>query len=112
MIKGETVKVHQRVEAGRDPGNNPVYEEEVRDVENVLVAPGPAEDVTGSNRPAGVRIRFTLHFPKTFTGELTGAAVSVRGGDPLDVIGHPERYTAANTPGRWNMPVEVGKVEG
>lgn len=112
MIDGETVKVHRRIEAGRDPGNNPIYEETVNTVEDVLVVPGALEDVTGAIRPEGVRILFTLHFPKKFTADLVGSAVSVRGGDPLDVIGHPARYTAANTPGRWNMPVEVGKVEG
>ena len=112
MIVGETVVVERRVEVGRDPGNSPIYEWVPEVVENVLVAPGPRNDVTDSTRPDGVEVRFTLHFPKGCPETLRGARVSFRGKAPLDVIGDPAHYTEANTPGVWSMPCELGKVEG
>lgn len=112
MIQGETVTITREVEVGRDAGNNPVYEEVLEDVDDVLVAPGPRSDVIDSNRPDGVKVAWTLHFPKAFTGSLRGALVAVRGMDPAPVIGDPQPYTAANTPTRWNRPAELELVEG
>lgn len=111
-MRGETVTVIRRVEVGRDPGNSPIYADEEEPVADVLVAPGPRTDLAESARPEGVEVRFTLHFPKTFTGELRGAAISVRGEEPLRVIGSPRPYTRGNCPTRWHMPVEVGRADG
>ena len=112
MIVGETVVVERRQETGRDPGNSPIYDWVPETVEDVLVAPGPRDDVTDSTRPDGVEVKFTLHFPKGYPETLRGARVSVRGREPMAVIGDPTHYTEANTPGRWSMPCEVGKVAG
>jgi len=111
-MRGETVTVIHRVEVGRDPGNNPIYEDQAEDVSDVLVAPGPRADVLDATRPDGVEVRWNLHFPKPYAGDLRGAAIRVRGGDPLEVIGSPAPYTLANTPTRWWMPVEIGDVRG
>lgn len=80
------------------------------DISGVLVAPGPTADLDAS-RPDGVTVAFTLHFPKSFVGVLRGAMVTVRGAD-YQVVGDPASYTPENTPGRWNMPVEVKRVGG
>ena len=109
---GETVVVLRRVRTGTGPGNTPIYDDEELSIDDVLVIPGPRQDVVESNRPDGVEVAFNLHFPKTFTGSLRGAKVSVRGGEPMDVIGDPQPFTLANTPTRWWMPVEVGRVDG
>ena len=112
MIRGESVVVERRQEVGRDPGNAPIYEWVAEPVNDVLVAPGPRNDMVESNRPDGVEVRFNLHFPKGYPATLRGARVRVRGGEPLAVIGDPQHYSVANTPGRWSMPVEVGRVDG
>lgn len=112
MITGETVVVERREETGRDPGNNLTYEWVAETVANVLVAPGPRNDVESSTRPDGTEVRFTLHFPKGYPATLRGARVRVRGLDPMKVIGDPQHYTEANTPGDWSMPCEIGWVEG
>lgn len=112
MITGEAVVVERRQEVGRDPGNAPIYDWVAEPVNDVLVAPGGMTDVVESNRPAGVEVQFTLHFPKGYPATLRGARVSVRGQEPLDVIGDPQHYTEENTPGRWSMPVEVGRTDG
>ena len=111
-MRGERVTVETPIEVGRGPGNSPIYEWVAGAVEDVLVAPGPREDVTDSTRPDGVRVRYTLHFPKPYDTDLTGARISVRGEEPLAVVGSPRPYTLANTPTRWWMPVEVGRVDG
>jgi len=111
-IKGENVVVIRQEQVGTLPGNVPEYAEVPTPVENVLVDPSPGADVVDSVRPDGTRAEFTLHFPKTYSGSLRGAHVVVRGGEPLAVEGDPQPYTNENTPGPWNRPVNVFRVEG
>lgn len=111
-IQGEDVVVVRREQVGTLPGNTPEYAEVETTVENVLVAPGARADVFDAERPDGTTVVFNLHFPKTFSGSLRNASVKVRGGEPLAVIGDPQPYTGANTPGDWHMPVEVERVDG
>ena len=110
-MRGETVAVIARTQTGRGPGNTPIWAEAETTVGNVLVAPGPRTDVLDSNRPAGVDVAFTLHFPKTFTGSLRGCRVRVRG-EPFHVVGDPRAYQDDPTPGDWNRPVEVERRDG
>ena len=112
MIRGETVTVITRAVTGQDSKGNDVYGETRTDVSDVLVAPGPRTDLPVVDHPEGTVIAFNLHFPKSFTGSLRGAQVIVRGSDPLDVVGDPQPYTNANTPGKWNRPVEVKRGDG
>ena len=77
-------------------------------VDNVLVAPGATQDLEAS-REDGVTVALTLHFPKTFTGDLRGCSVVLTGqhAGTYRVIGNPEPYMDVNTPTDWHMPVEV-----
>ena len=111
-ISGELVRIRvpDRL-VGYDAFGDEIYETDERDVDGVLVAPGPRADLSDVNRPEGVKVVFNLHFPKTFSGSLRGGEIRVRG-DWYAVIGDPQAYTASNTPGAWNMPVEVTKVKG
>lgn len=113
MIAGETVIVERDEPTGSvDPFGAPITAIAIETVENVLVAPGARTDVDGTNRPDGVGVAWTLHFPKPYAASLRGARVSVRGEPARPVIGDPKPYTAANTPGEWWMPVELEDVEG
>ena len=109
---GERVIVYVPTETGRDDGNNPIIEFAPLAVENVLVAPGANSDVDGSIRPDGVRAQWVLHFPKTCTLSLRGCLVSVRGGEPLPVVGDPQAFAGHLTPTPWDRPVALGFVEG
>ena len=60
-------------------------------VDNVVVCPGATADLD-STRPNGV-------------------TVTVRGTD-YKVVGDPKRYTAANTPGPWDLTCEVTRTDG
>lgn len=109
---GETVIVETATETGRNAHNQPIIEWVPETIQDVLVAPGPRYDIPEAARPDGTVIAWTLHFPKTFTGQLRGARVRVRGGDPCDVVGDPQPFTPENTPTRWWMPVEVKRAKG
>lgn len=75
-----------------------------------VVAPGATADLDAS-RPDGVSVSYTLHLPKTWTRDLRGASARLRGGT-FRVVGEPMAYTAANVPGDYGLPVEVGRVDG
>ena len=63
------------------------------------------------HRPDGTEVAYTLCFPKSFTASLKGCRVNVRGTE-YRVIGDPQRYDPENTPGDWNLTVEVGRTDG
>lgn len=112
LLTGETVIVEREVPGGPDEFGDPSPGVWVPErVDDVLVAPGPTSDLDGS-RPDGVRVKWSLSFPKGYPATLRGARVIVRGGPPCWVVGDPQHLTAANTPGRWSMPVELSAVRG
>ena len=82
-------------------------------VDDVLVEPGANESLEAS-RPEGVLVAYTLHFPKTFTDSLEGCEVELPTpwAGVYRVVGEPGRYMNANTPTRWNLPVEVERAYG
>lgn len=110
-MRGENVTVITATPTGVDEFNNPTHTRTELTVTDVLVAPTTTNDLTGSTRPDGKTTTLTLHFPKTFTGRLAGALVRVRGVE-YRVVGNPVAYQTANTPTRWNRPVELEEVEG
>ena len=110
LIQGETVTVIRAHEVLDELGEPMEAEDAAEAVANVVVAPGATADLDAS-RPEGVTVAYTLGFPKTYTGELKGCAVEVRG-KRYRVIGGPQRYTEANTPGPWNLTVEVTRTDG
>lgn len=77
---------------------------------DAVVAPGSTSDLDAS-RPAGYTVAYTLHLPKTWSRPLRGASVRLRG-ETYRVVGEPMPYTAANTPGDYYLPVEVGRADG
>lgn len=129
MIRGATVQVELRTQpaatasgdgdsqvATRDAlGNDIVAYATPADVANVLVQPGPCAELD-SARPEGVTVAFTLHFPKTWVGDLRGALVTLPApwawGNPYRVVGNPEPWMDANCPTDWHMPVEVTATDG
>lgn len=115
-MRGIEVTVVRYADGGTDRLGNPIegaptYEE----VDDVLIAPSGAADMEAS-RPEGVTVSMTLHFPKTYTGDLRGCDIELPSpydvGNPYRVIGDPHPYMDANTPTRWNRPVEVARADG
>lgn len=117
MLTGETVVLERPTEISRNAHGQPRYEWVPETVENVLVAPGPrndiALDIEHSARPEGVIVLYSLYWPKTFTGNLAGTRVRLKDEDePLMIIGDPKPYPDANTPTEWNRPSEVRRADG
>lgn len=84
--------------------------EPVREDVHCVVCPGATSDMDAT-RPEGVTVSYTLHFPKTYTGDLRGCSVEVRG-ERYDVVGDPQRTTGAATPGPFDMAAEVTRADG
>lgn len=93
-----------------DDLGDPIYRDPDREQVDVLVQPGSTTDLDAT-RPNGVEVVFTLHFPKSYTKSLQACRIEVRG-DTYEVVGDPQPYTPENTPGNWNLPVEVKRVDG
>ena len=127
---GETVAVLTRRKTGEDEMGEPLYEWDSERVENVLVRPlsGFVRPLSGSDladslRPDGIRVSYSLAFPKAWTagkapGFLTHRRVALvaRGMDERDadaalrVSGSPDRTVPCPT--AWDTTAEVGRVDG
>lgn len=103
--------VVSRVQDGFDSYGEPIWEESRRVVDDVLVAPAGTDDLTGSTRTYGDKTVIDLYFPKTFSGDLRGADVVVRG-QVFRVEGDPFMHTPANIPTRWWIEVRAVLVDG
>ena len=64
MIIGETVTLERYTKGQPDAMGDPVLISTTEDIENVLVQPGTTDDLTVGNRPDGITVVYTLHFPK------------------------------------------------
>lgn len=114
MISGVSVTVLTPTSDGTDRFGEPIPGEPMQTVvDNVLIAPGATADLEAA-RPDGVTVALTLHFPKTYNGDLRGCSVVLTGQHEgtYRVIGEPKPYMDANTPTDWHMPVEVEVVHG
>lgn len=111
MIIGDTVTVIRPTTTGTDEMGEPVAEDAKEAVAGVLFAPGGTSPLSESLRARGFRVDAEFHFPKGYTGSLAGCSI-VHGEDKYEVVGDPQRYMDANTPGPWNMQVAARRVEG
>lgn len=113
MIKGASVIVHSPIPGAVDRFGNATETWEQFTVDDVLISPGATSDLEAS-RPEGVRVAYTLHFPKSFIGSLEGCKVTLPApySGTYRVIGAPMQYMDANCPTRWHMPVEVEVAHG
>ena len=120
---GETVAVLTRRKTGEDEMGEPVYEWDSARVENVLVRPLSGSDLADSLRPDGIRVSYSLAFPKAWTaGKAPGflahrrVALVARGMDERDadaalrVSGSPDRTVPCPT--AWDTIAEVGRTDG
>lgn len=99
-----------RDDVSYDELGEPIYGEPSKEVVDVLVQPGSTADLDAM-RPSGIEVSYTVHFPKTYKNPLKKCRIEIRN-EIYEVIGDPQPYTAANTPGNWNMLVEVKRVDG
>ena len=113
MIRGVPVTVARKLASGTDRFGNATYATSTETVDDVLVSPG-ATDGLEASRPEGVEVAYTLHFPKAYQAPLEGCEIALPApwGGSYRVVGDPGPYIDANTPTRWNRPVEVEASHG
>lgn len=92
-------------------GNEIVSWEATESVNGCLFAPGAPQDLE-SQRPEGVKITATAHFPNGYSENLQGALISLDNKNWLEVIGNPMPYPKGTVPGKWSFMVLLGDVNG
>lgn len=113
-IGGIEAIVERDVVVGQDRFGEPVYGTPEREVVGpVLIDPGTSQRMEAA-RPDGVEIAFTIHFPKTFSGDLRGARIILPQpyAGVYEVDGDPYPYMEQNCPDDWYMEVQVVKTYG
>ena len=106
-IHGIDVILYERTRTGEDAFRAPVYEEKPVTVQNVLVTPVTAEEVTADLQLYGKRAAYELCLPKGDAHNwAAGSRVDFFGGS-WRVFGPVTGYIEANLPLAWNKKVKV-----
>ena len=105
LLKGIPVVLHILTDTGEKDGfGNPIFSETETTVNNVLVQPIAAEDLTSDLQLYGIRGAYELCIPKGDTNELTGCRVDFFG-QSWRVYTPPEQWIESMVPLDWNKKV-------
>ena len=109
-IKGITVTLINNKEVGRDPFDNPIFEDVEIAVDNVLVSPTSSDDIVNNKDLTGRTAVYTLAIPKgdTITWENQGVRFL---GKRWRVFGIPLQGIEDLIPLDWNKKVMVERYE-
>ena len=109
-IKGITVTLISNKEVGRDPFDNPIYEDVEIEVDNVLVSPTSSDDVVNTKDLTGRTAVYTLAIPKGNTDTWENQEVRFFG-KRWRVFGIPLQGIEEMIPLDWNKKVMVERYE-
>lgn len=109
-IRGITVQLYTRTQAGTDAFNRPVYTETIENIENVIVAPTSDTEVVQTLDLTGKRAIYTLSIPKGDTHEWEGCKVGFFGKE-WQVINFTAGGIEDMIPLDWNAKVQVSRYE-
>jgi len=110
-MKGITITLYDRVQAGTDPFNQPIYTEEAVSVSNVLVAPMTTEEVLQTYTLTGRKAVYQMGIPKGDTHEWTAGKRVNFFGEDWRIVGLPEEGIESLIPLSWNKKVKVERYE-
>jgi len=110
MIRGITVTLVNKTEVGRDPFDNPVYEDEPIEVDNVLVSPTSTDDVVNQLDLTGKKAVYTLAIPKGDENNWENAEVLFFG-EKWRTFGFMTQGIDHLIPLDWNKKVMVERYE-
>lgn len=105
-IKGITVKLHVREEAGEDTFGRAIYNDTTVDVDNVLVTPVSSTDVINEMNLSGKTIAYELCLPKGDDHDWTNTEVEFFG-EKFKTVGYPKELIEDMVPLSWNKKVQV-----
>lgn len=106
LIHGIPVKLINFTETDTDPFGNPICTETETIVDNVIVAPASADDVTDSINLFGKRAEYTLGIPKGDVHNWIDAKVEFFG-QVWNTFGFPLEGIEDMVPLEWNKKVMV-----
>ena len=111
LLDTTSVTVLRPVDAGTDAYGNPVVSVERETVDGVLPEPGGTPSMAEPDREHGVTVDMVFHWPKGYGKPLKGCTIE-HAGHAWRVIGDPQPYVGANTPGPFDMTVNTTRGEG
>lgn len=110
MIKGVTVILINKKEVGKDPFDNPIYEDVEIEVDNVLVSPTSTDDIVNQLDLTGKKAVYTLAIPKGDTNIWEDQEVRFFG-KRWKVFGSVLQGIEDLIPLDWNKKVMVERYE-
>lgn len=115
LLQGIPVVLYLQTKTDQVDGfGNPIYTETPTTINNVLVQPIAAEDLTSDLQLYGIRGAYELCIPKGDTNEWTGCRVDFFG-QSWRVYTPPEQWIESMVPLEWNKKVRCerfGKSDG
>lgn len=109
-ITGRSIILYDKVKAGVDDFNRPIYTETPVTVENVLIAEPSGQEVVDALNLTGKRAAYTLGIPKGDTHVWTDRKVEFFG-ETFRVIGKPVGGQEELIPLSWNKKAMVERYE-
>ena len=100
-----------RTKIGEDPLGSPIYSECAILVNNVLIQPSSAEDISQSSSSLyGKREEYILHIPKNDEHDWEDAYVEFYG-KRFRTIGPEKKYIGHLVPGNWDRNIKCERYE-
>ena len=110
MIKGVTVTLINKIELGKDPFGQTIYEDIETEVDNVLISPTTSDDVVNQLTLTGKKAVYTLAIPKGDTNDWEDAEVRFFG-EKWRTFGIPLQGIEHLIPLDWNKKVTVERYD-
>lgn len=110
IIKGITVTLVSKIETGKDPFGEPVFEEAEIEVDNVLISPTTSDDIVNQLTISGKKAVYTLAIPKGDTNTWEDQEVRFFG-ERWRVFGIPMQGIDHLIPLAWNKKVTVERYD-
>ncbi|EOB1380038.1 hypothetical protein ACIQSQ_002322 [Enterococcus hirae] len=105
-IKGITVILVDKIQTGKDPFGNPIFEDKEIEIENVLISPTSSDDIVNQLTLTGKKAVYTLAIPKSDTHDWEDKEVKFFS-QRWRVFGIPLEGIEELIPLNWNKKVMV-----
>ena len=109
-IKGITITLINKIETGKDPFGEPVFEEAEIELENVLISPTTSDDIVNQLTISGKKAVYTLAIPKGDTNTWEDQEVRFFG-ERWRVFGIPMQGIDHLIPLAWNKKGTVERYD-
>lgn len=110
FIQGIDVYLHTTKKVGVDDFDQPIYEETIETVKNVLVDQPTSEEAADNLNLTGKRSSYVLRIPKGDTNDWEDKKVEFYG-KVFRTVGPVTEYIEKLVPGQWNKKIMVERYE-